>query len=461
MEPTNTTNFELEDRIEAEKTLIAHIVDTKSPYKTLIFSEIEPEMFSHTGLKHAFKIAQTLKENGDPVNLDKVCRSLDPKLKNIVNTYDLVAIHNEWSQRAEYFRYDEEIINECINKLKNKHAQKLLEDSYKKDLSIIKSNCFGTKNILEALAFSEQEREDILKKYLSKKSCRDGSNWAPAFLEKIKNNKEKYIENPNWQYEGVPTFHLNELDKAIPLCLAPGKLTILAGRPGDGKTAFSLQLATTASQDNHTVGFASLEMDIEDVLLRLVSYRTQIPQSRIERGDFSDKEEELLTQTCEKLNTNIRVLAASPGNPIDKSLQGLRNFADALKKDNGKLLIIDYIQIVDSSTHETQTERLAEVAYALKHIAIEKELSIFCLSQLNRDSEKRQEGGPRNSDLFGSSFIEAAADAVLCLYPEEQDHTIKKIKITKARKAEAGKEISLYFDGARNTFSSTSTPQYF
>ena len=61
----------------------------------------------------------------------------------------------------------------------------------------------------------------------------------------------------------------------------PTEFIIIAARPGMGKTAFVLNLATSMAADNKTVAIFNLEMNAEQLATRMISSLGQIPLSKI------------------------------------------------------------------------------------------------------------------------------------------------------------------------------------
>jgi replicative DNA helicase len=85
--------------------------------------------------------------------------------------------------------------------------------------------------------------------------------------------------------------------------MQPSDLVILAGRPGMGKTALATNVAYNVAVDYRgkpkpdgsietvsggVVGFFSLEMSAEQLATRILSEQTEIPSSRVRRGDISE-----------------------------------------------------------------------------------------------------------------------------------------------------------------------------
>src|SRR4029077_17565783 len=77
----------------------------------------------------------------------------------------------------------------------------------------------------------------------------------------------------------------------------------------------------------------------------------------------------------------------------------------ALKHDI-KLVVIDYLQLMDNPGPESRQQQISEISRGLKAVSRELKVPVIALSQLNRQSEGREGHKPRMSDLRESGSIE-------------------------------------------------------
>ncbi|MCC6206102.1 MAG: replicative DNA helicase, partial [Hyphomicrobiales bacterium] len=166
-------------------------------------------------------------------------------------------------------------------------------------------------------------------------------------------------------------------------------------------------------------GFFSLEMSSEQLATRIISEQTEIPSSKIRRGEINEAQFDLLVgcaQTMQKLPLFIDATGGI-------SIAQLAARARRLKRQRGlDVIVIDYVQLMQGSSAKSSQNRvqeITEITTGLKALAKELGVPIIALSQLSRQVESRDDKRPQLSDLRESGSIEQDADVVLFVYREE------------------------------------------
>lgn len=196
-----------------------------------------------------------------------------------------------------------------------------------------------------------------------------------------------------------------------------GKLIVLAARPGMGKTAFMLHCAKhTALSLKKPVGIASLEMSAGELAGRLMSSEAQISSTMIH--DRSLDHPKYLS-----LESGINRLVGAPIYIIKDAALDIHSLRAAVRHMKKKYKIeefyLDYIQLMDGAKGGNREAEISHITRNLKKLAMEEEIPITALSQLNRSVELRPDKKPQLSDLRESGSIEQDADAVLFLFRPE------------------------------------------
>ena len=218
---------------------------------------------------------------------------------------------------------------------------------------------------------------------------------------------------------------LSDFDKKIG-GLHKSDLIIIAGRPSMGKTAFATNIASNICQkkeneksSNRNVLFFSLEMSSEQLATRLISEISKISSENIRTGNLSKKDFENIIKGSEKLKSLSLFIDDSPA----LTVSSIRSRARRLKRKEGlDLLILDYLQLINSdskNTSENRVKEISDITRGLKAIAKELNIPVIALSQLSRKVEDRDEKRPQLADLRESGSIEQDADLVVFLYREE------------------------------------------
>ena len=243
---------------------------------------------------------------------------------------------------------------------------------------------------------------------------------------------------------GIAT-HFHQLDQ-MTSGLQRGELIIVAGRPGMGKTSFALNIAENVALKNKLpVAVFSMEMTGEQLVQRLLSSVAMVDQGAIKRGDLSHDDMDKMFLAMNELRNAPIHIAETPGiNVIDLRAR-VRRLKDTLG-DLG-LIVIDYVQIMSglgNSRNTNRAQEIADISRSLKSLALELNVPIVLLSQLNREVESRQDKRPNIADLRESGALEQDADIILLLYrdsyydKESKKGNLSEINIAKNRSGSTG-----------------------
>lgn len=198
----------------------------------------------------------------------------------------------------------------------------------------------------------------------------------------------------------------------------PSDLIIIAGRPSMGKTSFAINIAENAAiRHDVPVAVFSLEMSVEQLMLRLLSSQSDVPLHRIRNGSLGTQDWPRLTTGAGLLNTAPIVMDGSAAITVHE----IRAKCRRLKaEDKLGLVVIDYLQLIRPATKaENRVQEVAQISRSLKALAKELNVPIIALSQLSRAAETRDKlARPQLSDLRESGNIEQDADVVMFVYRE-------------------------------------------
>lgn len=200
------------------------------------------------------------------------------------------------------------------------------------------------------------------------------------------------------------------------LQMQPENLTILAARPGVGKSALATCITRNHSKKGG-VAFFSLEMSKDEIGFRLMSQESRVNIKRLINSKNKDELNRLVTDSSRLQKLKLFVGDES-SYKVSDMLRDVNSFEER-EKIKIELIIVDYLQLVTPvSRGESREQQVASIARDLKELARTKKCSVLALSQLNRGGENRAEKRPVLSDLRESGELEQAADNVIFLYKD-------------------------------------------
>ena len=280
-------------------------------------------------------------------------------------------------------------------------------------------------------------------------------------LESILNESFDRIEElqrNKGELRGLPT-GFRDLDNKT-AGLQKSDLIIIAARPAMGKTTLVTNLAFNAATiSKKSVLFFSLEMSKDQLVDRMLADTSGINAWNIRTGNLSDEDFPKLSEAMGEMAEAPIYIDDTPG----LSILDLRTKARRAAHEHPiGLIIIDYLQLMQSRNHgnnDNRVQEVSEISRGLKLIARELNVPVIALSQLSRSVESRSPQIPQLSDLRESGSIEQDADLVMFIYredyynPDTDRQHITDLIIAKHRNGPTGK-IELYFSPERLRFTS-------
>jgi replicative DNA helicase len=233
---------------------------------------------------------------------------------------------------------------------------------------------------------------------------------------------------------------LTDLNELLGGGFEAGQLVIVAGRPGMGKSAFSLGLATSAKDP---VLIVNMEMENMQTAERFVANVGSAHLGWLRNPTEDSENWGRMTYAIQRLaeKENTIFLDDCPS----QSLFSIRAEARRIQRKHGLgCVIVDYLSLMEGSDAKERHNQVAEFSRGLKRLAKELNVPVVALAQLSRKVEERADKRPIMSDLRESGQIEQDADIIIFLYREEQynQHTdwkgIAELIVAKQRQGDTG-----------------------
>lgn len=207
-------------------------------------------------------------------------------------------------------------------------------------------------------------------------------------------------------------------------------LIIIAARPAVGKTSFAMDVIRNAAVRQHIpVGMFSLEMSKEQLVDRMLCAEANVDLWKMRTGRLSERPED---EDFSRIGHAIGTLSEAPifiDDSPSMNIMQIRTKARRLQAEHGLgMIVIDYLQLMESSAKGNSDNRVQEVAAitrGLKGIARELNIPVVALSQLSRVVEQSKPAIPKLAHLRESGSIEQDADVVLFIYRKSADRNYR------------------------------------
>jgi len=248
-----------------------------------------------------------------------------------------------------------------------------------------------------------------------------------------------------------------------------GALTIIAGRPGQGKTTFQLNLLSNLLKlyPDKSFYYFSYEEARKAIALKLIMMRAGVTlQAESNYGAYvhymkarggsveaSNKSIEQTLQEFKEITSAGRLIISDDMYPAEDLATVIGLLA---KKGNTGAVIVDYIQRIPTQSQSQRYLELKNISGRLLEQAVQLDIPIILGAQLNRSQDNTR---PRLENLRESGDIEQDANLVLSLYTpaiedmEKADYVEKvsaevdmEVSILKNRGGYSGKKITLSFN---------------
>ena len=228
------------------------------------------------------------------------------------------------------------------------------------------------------------------------------------------------------EISGIPTgfYKVDEYTDG----LQPDQAWLVGAATGCGKTSFLMDIALATAERG--VLIYSLEMSGEALVYRLLSQLTNISPIRIKRGKLTEEE-------FGQVRNAAATLSGYKVAVVDKTFTSA-DLMEHAKRQRERfefgLLMVDYVQILRDANAHGAASRVAQISLNLRSLARPDQLNmpLILISQLNRESQKREDDTPQLSDFKESSQLEQDAEVAILLH---RPH-LKEMRVNQAEPQE-------------------------
>ena len=222
---------------------------------------------------------------------------------------------------------------------------------------------------------------------------------------------------------------IKSLDAKLPEGgIGRGEVMVISAPTSCGKSQLALNVALRlAIRDKKGVALFSLEMPPEQVYKRMVQISSCCNIEEANNSIDKEKAFEPIVKAIEKIKESPIYIY----NHI-RNMHDLRAKCRNLKRKHDiSMVVIDYLQLIPWDGKMQKHDGIAEVSHSIKQMAMELNIPVILLAQVNREGAKR--GKLSIYDLKDSGDIENDADVILMMWPTCYDMAKSK-KLDKAGK---------------------------
>uniref|UniRef100_UPI00402895A9 replicative DNA helicase n=1 Tax=Mediterraneibacter gnavus TaxID=33038 RepID=UPI00402895A9 len=390
----------------AEKTVIGCLLmDSKELHQ--IYDLLKPDMFQDPVLKEIYREIVKLYDIGQPANLVTITQGVESE-----------------SYTREYIT---QVLRDCALLPYTSTELKSYAESVVRDYKAEVFRNILTRTQVTAAGVEYQIADTIQELEALKRSEKNKSKKLTAIVTEY---QDQYFQERKEEKLYTGFSKLDEITGG----LEGGDVIVIGARPGVGKSAFTSQIILEMAKAGKRIGFYNLEMSEKQVYERLLSNQSGIRLNRIRRAiQFLGDEKERFERANQMLG-KMDILISSG----TKSVSEIRNECRHQELD---CIIIDYLQLVRADTrYQSRASEVGAISKAIKALAMELNVPIIALSQLNRTSEMRETKEPTMGELREAGDIEQDASIIILLWNlDNEDKTRKGLKVDKNRQGELGK----------------------
>ena len=223
-----------------------------------------------------------------------------------------------------------------------------------------------------------------------------------------------------------------------------GNLVIVAARPAAGKSIWAQCVAMNVARTGKSVLLYSLEMSDEELGERIIAGASGVQLDKITDLTLDEQAWKRLSEACQYLYDLPLIINDDPGVTTSK----IR--AEARTTKNLGLIIIDFMTLMKSEgKYDSRNLEVGAISRELKLLAMELNIPIIVLSQLNRSVSDTDR--PTLAALRDSGELEQNANKVIFLWNIDVEQGIKGVAVAKNRQGRCG-AVQMRFVGDQMRF---------
>ena len=388
--------------MEAEQSLLGGLLLENAAFAKI--GSLKAEMFANHQHKILFDTLSAMLANHEPADIVTVGEKLEQRgaLETVGGMDYLVTLVQHTPSAANIARYAQ-LVRDRYGMRELLGAGQQIAEMRNDDLTLPEMQA----KAVELVAQASRATQGASK-----------VKFAGEIVQDLIAYYDQIMQMPNGAMLGFST-GLKALD-ATTQGLRRGDLSVIGGRPSMGKSILAENIARHNAKKGLAVRIQSYEMGAKDLAIRGCAADKEVDYGNARRGRMTAGEVDLLNDYINELSGwNLSVDSESLN--IDELVAECR----IQKQQHGlDLLVVDHIHLMPLQDVRNEVRELDEITAKLKRLAIELDIHVIAVAQLNRGKEKALETRPTMSAIRGSGGIEQNANLVIFPYrPAYYDNT--------------------------------------
>jgi replicative DNA helicase len=284
-------------------------------------------------------------------------------------------------------------------------------------------------------------------------------DWPSVELQTHKEAELMRAQRAGKQIMGY-RYGIAALDRLV-IGLVPKELTVLGGRPQQGKSSLIAQLICLHCPHGVPIHVFSYEMSSGQLLRRIWSIVSGVPFHKLRHPDRMNEEESKLVDAAVLLVSNWPLVIDESSSLTADQLCARARISK--RRHGTAIVMVDYLQKMRFTG--TQAQRYLDVTAAcvsMAGLAKEENLAVLLISSVSEKNGSHRNSPPTLQDFRQSGDIAYEASTALLIHREIDEQTEKPmhdgmIIVAKARSDEGG-AVRVWFNSSNLTFEASRGP---
>ncbi len=383
--------------VEAEQQLLASFLadDGTAAFDEAAATLQESDFYDYKN-QIIFRCIKSIVQSGDCI--DEISISEELKKNNLMDSiggiqsmFDSIGKHPT-GQRGY-----------CIDTIKEKSNLRQLIRKFQISVESMQDESKNSKEI-------SSEVEDLIL------NLADGSNRNKGIDSSMREIQKEFDMMLSGEYKPkVIRSYIDHLDEKLSEGgVGLGEVLVIAAPTSCGKSQLALNIGSRNMQrEQKPCMIFSLEMPQKQILKRMIHTISGVPSFIVRNGTATEDQMQDVKLTMQDVQALPMYTSHKVRNVEDLVVQ----CRTMHRKFGIELVIIDYLQLIPWDARKfDKVQAISDISHKIKQMAIELNLPVILLSQINREGAKSE--ALQLYHLRDSGDIENDADVIILMYPD-------------------------------------------